>query len=97
MSAQKKARKTAPAAEEKPADHTGDSNAFAVSASVSLAELKPLVLKHGNAFGVFDSKGRCHFAAGRNRGRLLLRHAASVAFRDHAKRSASNCLEFDAA
>jgi glycogen debranching enzyme len=40
-----------------PEHKNGDSNAFAVSASVSLSELKPLVLKHGNAFGVFDSKG----------------------------------------
>ncbi len=36
---------------------TSESNAFAVSASSSLSELKPLVLKHDNAFGVFDAKG----------------------------------------
>ena len=34
-----------------------DPEAFAVSASSSLSELRPLVLKHGNAFGVFDTKG----------------------------------------
>jgi hypothetical protein len=34
----------------------GDSSEYSVSASSSLSELKPLVLKHGNAFGVFDSK-----------------------------------------
>ena len=32
-------------------------DAFAVSASSSLSELRPLVLKHSNTFGVFDSKG----------------------------------------
>ena len=32
-------------------------DAFVVSASSSLSELRPLVLKHGDAFGVFDSKG----------------------------------------
>ena len=32
-------------------------DAFAVSASSSLSDLRPLVLKHSNTFGVFDSKG----------------------------------------
>ena len=57
MNVQKKAQKGVPTPHSKPADQTSDSNAFAVSASSSLSELKPLVLKHGNAFGVFDSKG----------------------------------------
>jgi glycogen debranching enzyme len=58
MHAEKTAEKSDPTAQEQAPEHkTGDGNAFAVSASVSLSELKPLVLKHGNAFGVFDNKG----------------------------------------
>jgi len=58
MNVQEKAQKSVPAAHGKaPKQKTSDSNAFAVSASTSLSDLKPLVLKHGDAFGVFDSKG----------------------------------------
>ena len=58
MHAHKKARKSVRTDHEQPAEQkTGESNAFAVSASSSLSELKPLVLKHDNAFGVFDAKG----------------------------------------
>jgi glycogen debranching enzyme len=58
MHAHKKARKSDRTDHEQPAEQkTGESNAFAVSASSSLSELKPLVLKHDNAFGVFDAKG----------------------------------------
>ena len=58
MHAPETAEKSVDTVDGKTPEHkNGDSNAFAVSASVSLSELKPLVLKHGNAFGVFDSKG----------------------------------------
>jgi glycogen debranching enzyme len=58
MHAPETAEKSVETVDEKtPEQKNGDSNAFAVSASVSLSELKPLVLKYGNAFGVFDSKG----------------------------------------
>ena len=36
---------------------TNEHEAFIVSASSSLSELRPLVLKHGDSFGVFDAKG----------------------------------------
>ena len=68
MQAHKKARKSVQTSHENPAEQTGDSNAFAVSASSSLSELKPLVLKHGNAFGVFDSKGDAVSAPGGTEG-----------------------------
>ena len=68
MQAHKKARKSVQTSHENPAEQTGDSNAFAVSASSSLSELKPLVLKHGDAFGVFDSKGDAVSAPGGTEG-----------------------------
>ena len=58
MNVHEKDRKSAPAAHERntePKAHEND--AFVVSSSSSLSELRPLVLKHGDAFGVFDSKG----------------------------------------
>ena len=58
MNVQKKARKSVPIAHGKAtAQKTSETNAFAVSASSSLSELKSLVLKHDNTFGVFDAKG----------------------------------------
>jgi N-terminal domain of (some) glycogen debranching enzymes len=58
MNVQKKARKSVPTAHGKAAGRkTSEGNAFVVSASSSLSELKPVVLKHDNAFGVFDTKG----------------------------------------
>ena len=58
MNVQKKDRKNVPIAHaQATAQKTSETNAFAVSASSSLSELRPLVLKHGNAFGVFDAKG----------------------------------------
>jgi glycogen debranching enzyme len=58
MNVQKKDRKNVPIAHaQATAQKTSETNAFAVSASSSLSELKPLVLKHDNAFGVFDAKG----------------------------------------
>ena len=58
MNVQKKGQKSVPMADGKAtAPKTSETNAFAVSASSSLSELKPLVLKHDNAFGVFDAKG----------------------------------------
>ena len=69
MHAHKTAQNSAQAVDEKVSDHkSGDTNAFAVSASVSLSELKPLVLKQGNAFGVFDSKGDAIFRPGGTEG-----------------------------
>ena len=58
MNVQKDARKSAPAVHEGAAEPTaGGTEPFVVSASTSLSELRPLVLKQGNTFGVFDSKG----------------------------------------
>jgi hypothetical protein len=58
MNVQKEARKGVPTAHKKAADQkTSESKTFALSASSSLSELTPLVLKHDNAFGVFDAKG----------------------------------------
>jgi glycogen debranching enzyme len=58
MNRQKTEQKSVLSPIEEPGDSKlGDSNEYSVSASSSLSELKPLVLKHGNAFGVFDSKG----------------------------------------
>src|SRR5271154_5545126 len=58
MNVQEKAQKSIPAPHGKaPAQKTSESNAFVVSASSSLSELKPLVLKHDNTFGVFDTLG----------------------------------------
>ena len=58
MNVQKKAQKSVPTAHRKAAEQKiRESNAFVVSAFSSLSELKPLVLKHDNAFGVFDAKG----------------------------------------
>jgi glycogen debranching enzyme len=69
MRADKTAKKSVQAVQKQaPEQKTDDSNAFAVSASVSLSELKPLVLKHGNAFGVFDSKGDAIFRPGGTEG-----------------------------
>ena len=57
MRADKTAKKSVQAVQKQaPEQKTDDSNAFAVSASVSLSELKPLVLKHGNAFGVSSTR-----------------------------------------
>ena len=89
MNVHEKDRKSAPAAHERntePRAHEND--AFVVSSSSSLSELKPLVLKHGDAFGVFDSKGDALASPGGTAGRLLLRHPPSVAFLDHAERPA---------
>jgi glycogen debranching enzyme len=47
---------SSPPVKEPGGSKVGDSSEYSVSASSSLSELKPLVLKHGNAFGVFDSK-----------------------------------------
>jgi glycogen debranching enzyme len=69
MNVRKKARESVPTAHGKTAgQRTSENNAFAVSASASLSELKPLVLKHGNAFGVFDSKGDAVFTPGGTEG-----------------------------
>ena len=58
MNVRKKAQKSVPTAHRKAAEQKiRESNAFVVSAFSSLSELKPLVLKHDNAFGVFDAKG----------------------------------------
>jgi len=58
MNARKKAQKSVPTAHGTAAEQkTNEIDAFVVSASSSLSELRPLVLKHGNAFGVFDTKG----------------------------------------
>jgi glycogen debranching enzyme len=58
MNVHEKDRKSAPTAYERntePRAHEND--AFVVSSPSSISELRPLVLKHGDAFGVFDSKG----------------------------------------
>ena len=69
MNVQKKARKSVPTVHGKAtAQKTSESNAFAVSASSSLSELNPLVLKHDNAFGVFDSEGDAVSAPGGTEG-----------------------------
>jgi glycogen debranching enzyme len=69
MNAQKKGRKSVLTAHgQATALKTSETNAFAVSASSSLSELKPLVLKHDNAFGVFDSEGDAVSAPGGTEG-----------------------------
>jgi glycogen debranching enzyme len=69
MNVQETAQKSVPATHGKPTEQkTSDSNTFAVSASTSLSDLKPLVLKHGNAFGVFDSKGDAVSSSGGTEG-----------------------------
>jgi glycogen debranching enzyme len=69
MNVQKKARKSVPTVHgEATAQKTSETNAFAVSASSSLSELNPLVLKHDNAFGVFDSEGDAVSAPGGTEG-----------------------------
>jgi glycogen debranching enzyme len=69
MNVQKKARKSVPTVHGKAtAQKTSETNAFAVSASSSLSELNPLVLKHDNAFGVFDSEGDAVSAPGGTEG-----------------------------
>jgi glycogen debranching enzyme len=58
MNIGEKARKSAPSANGmSPEPKAEGADAFAVSASSSLSELRPLVLKHGDAFGVFDNAG----------------------------------------
>ena len=54
----KAAKKSPPARNEGAGNQkASDYEAFVVSASSSLSELRPLVLKYGDSFGVFDTKG----------------------------------------
>jgi glycogen debranching enzyme len=69
MNIHKKTGKTSkPAPAEMAEKKANDHEAFAVSASSSLSELRPLVLKHGDSFGVFDTKGDALASSGGTQG-----------------------------
>jgi glycogen debranching enzyme len=69
MNVLNKARKSAPMTHENAAERKADENdALVFSPSSSLSELRPLVLKHGDAFGVFDTKGDAFASLGGTQG-----------------------------
>jgi N-terminal domain of (some) glycogen debranching enzymes len=75
----------------------GNSDEYSVSASFSLSELKQLVLKHGNAFGVFDSNGDAIAKTGGSEG-AYYRHTRHLShFAISLNERASHCIELDAA
>ncbi len=47
----------APSSDDEEKQKANDHESFVVSASSSLSELRPLILKYGDSFGVFDTKG----------------------------------------